>query len=234
MNDLILEAMKKVPSGGGYSVGRRAFDHLTAAVALKDGRLAVEPRKARPSFCSGATYQVFLLAFQAWNKKHHVELSPALLRQLQVTGQPDGVGVWGRWNANGPGTGRLFRELEIGVNFQDEELARPGDFLKLWWNEHVGQKESGHSVIFVRWALAPDGKTRTGVRFWSSNLPGGYGEKTVPLAKVKRMLFSRITHPTRLAEALPSLPERDQFLAEMLTRPCDEREFAQKTGLALP
>ena len=30
------------------------------------------------------------------------------LSSLLVTGQADGTGVWGRWNSNGPGTGRLF------------------------------------------------------------------------------------------------------------------------------
>src|SRR5256885_5765061 len=42
-------------------------------------------------------------------------------------GQRDGEGIWGRWNANGPGTARLFQELGIGRNFVDVSQAQPGE-----------------------------------------------------------------------------------------------------------
>lgn len=34
-----------------------------------------------------------------------------LAEQLAIKGQLGGVGISGRWNANGPGTACLFREL---------------------------------------------------------------------------------------------------------------------------
>jgi hypothetical protein len=35
-----------------------------------------------------------------------------------IRGQRDGEGIWGRWNANGPGTARLFHEMNLGENFE--------------------------------------------------------------------------------------------------------------------
>jgi hypothetical protein len=67
---------------------------------------------------------------------------------------PDGESLWGRWNANGPGTARLFYELGLGRNFTSFSAARPGDFLKIFWTDAVGKNENGHSVIFLgleRW-----------------------------------------------------------------------------------
>ena len=53
------------------------------------------------------------------------EEDPATLTSLLIAHQRDGQGVWGRWNANGPGTARLFTELRLGRNFTDFAEARP-------------------------------------------------------------------------------------------------------------
>jgi hypothetical protein len=71
------------------------------------------------------------------------------MENLLIRGQGDGVGIWGRWNANGPGTARLFEELHLGKNFTSFEEARPGDFMKIFWNDNIGGTESGHSVIYL-------------------------------------------------------------------------------------
>lgn len=232
MNNLILKAIATLPKGGGYAVSRAAVTGLRASLTCKDAKLTFDTPKAQPSFCSGATYLVFVHAIAKWHEARRQPLPDAVLQQLLVQGQADGVGVWGRWNANGPGTARLFTELGIGVNFQSLEDAQPGDFLKIWWNEHVGKREFGHSVIFLGLARTEDGSP--GVRFWSSNQPDGYGEKIVPLTKARRILLSRITDPERAAATLPKLPKKDAFLAEMLTRDCSDRELAAMTGMPLP
>lgn len=232
LNRLILRAISDLPKGGGYAVNRTAMTALRSSLLCDDSGLILNPRKAQPSFCSGATYLVFVQALAEWHESARRPLSPAVLDLLLVKGQADGTGVWGRWNANGPGTARLFTELGMGVNFQSLEDAQPGDFLKLWWNEHVGKREFGHSVIYL--GLAKDKDGSPGIRFWSSNQPDGYGEKVVPFTKVKRLLLSRLTRPDLLATALPKLPKSDKFLAEMLTRDCSARELAQRTGMPVP
>ncbi len=232
LNRQILKAIKAFPKGGGYAVNRVAASALRSSLTSNDARLVIQPDTAQPSFCSGATYLVFVQALASWHDSARRPLPQPVLDLLMIRGQADGDGIWGRWNANGPGTGRLFKELDLGVNFQSIEHAQPGDFLKLWWNEHIGKREFGHSVIFLGLAQAPDGSP--GIRFWSSNQPDGYGEKVVPFTKVKRLLVSRITRPERFLATLPSLPKKDQFLAEMLTRDCSPRELAQRTGMPVP
>ena len=78
-----------------------------------------------------------------------LQLDYETLDALMIHGQRDGAGIWGRWNANGPGTARLFSELGIGRNFDDFEEAEPGDFMKIFWSPEVGREEHGHSVIYL-------------------------------------------------------------------------------------
>ena len=73
----------------------------------------------------------------------------ATLEHLIIRDQRDGEGIWGRWNANGPGTARLFHELGLGSNFDNFDQAKPGDFMKIFWSRQVGKSEHGHSTIFL-------------------------------------------------------------------------------------
>lgn len=197
-NIRVLAAVKSMPSAGGYDGSDATKNLLPKACRVNDGRLEVDARAARPSFCSGATYLVLLKALGSG--------SEAL---LPVVDHQDGHGVFGRWNANGPGAAKLVADLGCGVNFTSWEKARPGDFLKIWWGDEIGGRERGHHVVY----LDHDEKN---VRFWSSNQPGGYGRKTVPRADCKRVLFTRITRPERLSKPA-GLKAEDPWLTRMLT-----------------
>jgi len=120
----------------------------------------------------------------------------------------------GRWNANGPGAARLFYELNAGDNFTDIAKALPGDFLKIWWTNQIGAKERRHLVVFQGTRRDESGERY--LRFWSSNIPDGYGEKEIPMCNAKRLLFSRLSRPKGLQDA-SKLPADDKFLAAMLT-----------------
>jgi len=231
-NRLVLEAITRMPLGGGYSVKSPATANLVAATTFqKDpkGGLGLRHATAQPSYCSGATYIIFLDVVSELVKAGKLKLSPEALAMLPVKRQADGVGVWGRWNANGPGTGRFFHELRLGTNIIGLDQAEPGDFLKVWWNEHVGKRERGHSVIFLGHEKTPEGEP--GIRFWSANEPEGMSAKVVPLTKIKRALISRLEHPENLVN-LPKLPPKDAFLASMLEVDCGEQEYLQSIGLA--
>jgi hypothetical protein len=143
---------------------------------------------------------------------------------------PDGVGIWGRWNANGPGTARLFHELGLGKNFTDWEQARPGDFMKIFWSSDVGKKERGHLVVFLG-TETKDGVEH--VRFWSSNKPGGYGEKSVQKSKVAAAIFSRLENPSNMQRAA-AMPKKDPYLASLLTHESSLSEALQKSGVTQP
>ena len=187
--------------------------------------LEIQPTHAVPSYCSGATYLVFLKTLSALQSNRQLSLTPETVTALKPTGQPDGTGIWGRWNANGPGTARLFYELGLGPNFTDLSQAQPGDFLKIFWNDSIGASEHGHSVIF----LGTEEKNGTKyLKFWSSNIPGGYGEKVVPLSRAHRMLFSRLEHPENINRSLPST---DSYLSSMEHRSSTPAEMAEKCGI---
>jgi len=173
-NSTILYQIAEMPSGGDYMAGGTAMTKLSNAVSCSGTNLSVNAVGAVPSFCSSATYLVFLKAIQSLQEQGVLRLDAATMTALaKIANQSDGRGVWGRWNANGPGTARLFYELGLGPNFTDWSAARPGDFLKIFWRDAVGADEHGHSVIYLGTEMR-DGVDY--VRFWSSNKPGGYGE----------------------------------------------------------
>ncbi|HEY8899156.1 MAG TPA: hypothetical protein VIM61_01915 [Chthoniobacterales bacterium] len=229
-NAAVLAAVRSMPTGGGYSVTSETSARLRAATGVGADNLRISPAIARPSYCSGATYLVLLKALAGAQATGALQLDPATLQALAPAMQRDGQGAWGRWNANGPGTARLFHELGVGRNFTSWEAARPGDFLKIFWRDAVGSDERGHSVIFL------GVENRDGVesvRFWSSNKPDGYGEKVVPKAKIARALFSRLEQPERFA-GIARVPAVDPYLASLLERRSSFAEACAKSGVAVP
>lgn len=233
-NAAVLEAIRAMPAGGEYSVKRPAFDGLCRAVTLDPQGLRLDPRAAQPSFCSGATYLVFLRALERLSRQGSFTLDPETLSALLVVpGQRDGSGIWGRWNANGPGTARFFAELRLGRNFTEMIQARPGDFMKIFWTEEIGQRERGHSVVFLGRHVIGGAEH---VRFWSSNqatAPGdlsGYGVKIVPAAKIARVIFSRLENPANIKRA-QAVSGTDAFLASLLSRRVGMEEVRRMCGL---
>jgi hypothetical protein len=226
-NSLILEQMGKMPSGGKYSVSHFAKIKLQSAAHFESGKFFVIPTKPYVSFCSGATYLVFIKTIEELRDRGQLQLDFATLNQLIIRDQHDGEGVWGRWNANGPGTARLFYELGLGHNFTDFSQAQPGDFMKIFWNNNVGRRESGHSVIFLGTTQHADGEY---VRYWSSNIGMGYGAKEVPRAKIANAIFSRLESPANLVR-IQNAPETDSYLSSLLRKKSNFAEARQKCGI---
>ena len=238
-NDQILRAIAAMPSGGTYASYRKdrakdkRFDDLYQTVndlnkALsvdKSGRLAVKPAKAKKySFCSSATYLLFTKVVGDLQKKGVVSKDKELSNQLSdvgdkisvIQGKMDGIGIFGHWNADGPGTAVLFQRLGLGANFSSYEKARPGDFLKIFWNDKIGKGERGHSVVYL--GASKDGKS---IHVWSSqskndNGSAGYGTMWVEKSRIKRALFSRLEHPENLARWLQF--SNDQKRSDYLIR----------------
>ena len=201
-----------------------ATRNLQSAVQVSGGRLYVKPAAARATYCSGATYLVFLQAIQRLLPESR--FGERLAEALAIRGQPDGVGVWGRWNANGPGTACLFRELRLGQNFTSFAEARPGDFMKIFWTDAVGRREHGHSVIY----LGTEQKNGVEmIRFWSSNKPLGYGEKSVPRTRIAYAIFSRLEVPGNI-ERFVKLPARNRYLAGLLATESSISEALGESG----
>ncbi|MEO8207157.1 MAG: hypothetical protein ABI615_13330 [Chthoniobacterales bacterium] len=225
-NAVVLEQIRTMPTNGGYSASHAATEHLKSAIAANAAGLEVNPTHATPSYCSGATYLVFLKTLHALSQQGELTLSPETTAALLVKGQRDGQGVWGRWNANGPGTPVLFEELHLGKNFTDIHEAKPGDFMKIFWSDKVGSREHGHSVIFLG---LENHEGRYFVRFWSSNIPSGYGEKSVPASRIVHAIFSRLEHPQNISGAT-ALPPMDSYLASLVSGESSFAEAKRKTN----
>ena len=226
-NDLVLQQVRSMPVGGDYSVRRVAKMRLQSAAHFESGKFFILPAAASPSFCSGATYLVFIRTLERLRENGRLQLDVATLDQLMIRDQRDGEGIWGRWNANGPGTARLFHELGLGRNFDDFGEARPGDFMKIFWSRQVGRNEHGHSTIFLGMENRPDGQY---IRYWSSNVPSGYGEKSVPRSKIAYAIFSRLQAPANLAR-INNAPFVDSYLASLLRTRSSIAEASAKCGL---
>src|ERR1700736_291625 len=182
-----------MPTGGRYSTSHFAKIKLQSAAHFESGKFFMLPKAPFPSFCSGATYFVFIRTIETLRERGQLQLDFATLNHLIIRDQRDGEDVWGRWNANGPGTARLFYELGLGRNFDSFDQAQPGDFMKIFWSREVGRSEHGHSVIFL------GTENRLGVeyiRFWSSNVPAGFGEKSVLRSTIAYAIFSRLEQPS--------------------------------------
>src|SRR6202022_4305257 len=110
LNSLILEQMRKMPSGGKYSVSHFAKIKLQSAAHFESGKFLIIPRAPYPSFCSGATYLIFIRTIETLRDRNQLQLDFATLNQLIIRDQRDGEGVGGRGNGNGPETARLFQE----------------------------------------------------------------------------------------------------------------------------
>jgi hypothetical protein len=224
-NEVILQVIRTMPQGGGYSASNTATAHLTAAARTVKGTLTLNPSIAKPSYCSGATYLVFLATLE--NLNNQAPITGQLAESLAIKGQPDGVGIWGRWNANGPGTACLFHELQLGENFTDWNMARPGDFMKIFWNSNVGRREHGHSAIFL-------GQSKENgldwVSFWSSNQPNGFGQKQVLKTKMAYVIFSRLKYPDRLQRNFATLPAKNSYLAGLVSKESSLPEATANSG----
>ncbi|MEC8825963.1 MAG: hypothetical protein VXX36_09285 [Verrucomicrobiota bacterium] len=222
-NQLILDRIEKMPAGGVYARYRRdlpesqRFNELYQTVedlgsSLQvglGGQLKVRPEKsARYSFCSSATYLLFCDVVSEVNfagsgsRELSGEMADVGDKISVIHGKMDGVGIFGHWNADGPGTAVLFERLGLGTNFSSFDDARPGDFMKIFWNESIGKGESGHLVVY----LGPN-ETSDQVKVWSSNMNNddgshGYGTMWVERSRIKRVLFSRLERPENLANWL--------------------------------
>lgn len=228
--EALRSGLSQFRDGGGYRANRVAME----ALAQKACRWNARTRKpvfllgeAEPSFCSSACYLLLLKSLEIWDSRQpgRVISEQAWLALVPRMGQHDGEGPWGWANANGPGLAVLVHRLGAGVNFEDWRQARPGDFMKIFWTDHIGRRESGHLTVLVK-----DGGDD--VTFWSSNIPDGYGVKTVPKSKISRVIFTRITRPERfnLAPRIGSHP----WLSSLLKQEVSMKEVRSHSGIKNP
>src|SRR5437667_8463502 len=107
-NDVILEQIKKMPQGGHYSISHFAKIRLQSSAHFESGKFFIVP--SGPSFCSGATYLVFIKTIEALRARGDLHLEYSTLEGLIIRDQHDGDGVGARCSENRHGTPRRFHE----------------------------------------------------------------------------------------------------------------------------
>jgi len=219
INSIVLTSVRSMPKGCGYDASQAAVDRLASSVSLKNGIIKQDLKAAKSTFCSGATYLVFLRTIEQLRLGNSTFLPESKYTRFADLRVKDGEEIFGRWNANGPGTAKLFSDLKCGINFTSYDHANPGDFMKMWWTNAIGKKERGHSVIYL-------GSHGDQILYWSANHPEGYGCKSVAKSRVKHVLFSRLTNPAKLVNAHRLAP-RDSFLGDMLHKDFTWRQISQ-------
>ena len=232
-NRIVLNTIQQtMPGGGGYSATPTDVERLAQqAVVWSESKqaLLIEPHMAVPTFCSAACYIVLLRSLQHWESTVGRRFPAAVWRNLDVTpNQPDGTGIWGRANANGPGFAKMVHDIGAGINFHDVRLAQPGDFLKIFWTESIGANERGHLVVY----LGLEKKNGTiYLKYWSANKPDGYGVKSAPLSRMYHLIFTRITAPQNFVKTT-GLPPNDNWLADMQRKSYTFAEVRKKCSIA--
>ncbi len=237
-NAMILDIIHGIPTGGGYSLKASTVEMPTiTSHNIGGGRWEMRVYDGRPSHCTGATYAAYAHLVALLQNSGAIRLSPDQLRSLAVlrtmpdgTAREDGEGPFAIFNSNGAGAAALFKHTGIGFSFRDDKLihARPGDFVKLFWNENVGGNERGHQVIYTgRREVAG----RDMICFWSSQhqtrkrrgghteplyfpasetakVKDGYGQVCRPRSDIKAMVFSRITCMEHLGAGLDEMGKK--------------------------
>ncbi len=234
-NAMILEIIKSLPTGGGYSLDGGRFQPPTiTSQNIGGGRWEMRVYDGHPSHCTSATYALYAHLVAVLQNGGRISLSADQLRSLEVlktmpggAARVDGEGPFWIFNSNGAGVAALLKHTGTGMSFRDEKLsyARPGDFLKIFWNEHVGASESGHQVVFTGhremagrdmicfWGSQHQGKKKraggTEALYFPASANGevqdGYGEVCRPRSDVKAMIFSRVTCMEHLAAGLDDM-----------------------------
>ena len=84
---LVLEQVKQMPTGGHYSVSHFAKIRLQSSAHFESGKFFIIP--SGPSFCSGATYLVFIRTIEALRERGQLRLDYSTLERLIIRDQRD-------------------------------------------------------------------------------------------------------------------------------------------------
>ena len=113
-----------MPKGCGYDASQAAVDRLASSVSLKNGIIKQDLKAAKSTFCSGATYLVFLRTIEQLRLGNSTFLPESKYTRFADLRVKDGEEIFGRWNANGPGTAKLFSDLKDSGIFSCKWDAR--------------------------------------------------------------------------------------------------------------
>jgi hypothetical protein len=86
INRLILRTIEEMPTGGEYHASRESAEKLATAIRVKGNDLDIDCQVAKPSFCSSATYLLFVSVLENFNKNKQLSFKPGVAEMLLVRG----------------------------------------------------------------------------------------------------------------------------------------------------
>jgi hypothetical protein len=270
-NAMIVDIIHSLPTGGGYSIGSDFVAPVIQTHNIGGGRHELRVYDGFPSHCTSATYALYAHLVAVLHNNGSINLSADNLRSLAVRRSlpdgselTDGHGPFWIFNSNGAGVAAFLKHTGTGQSFRDDQLAyaRPGDFLKLFWNENVGSSEQGHQVVYLGkktegdrdmicfWGSQHQGKKKrsggTGALYFPAaagdEVKDGYGEVCRPRSDIKEMIFSRVTCMEHLAAGLDEMQAKaeasggyvfvDDYLYALREKSSDHATLDQKYDIA--
>jgi MYXO-CTERM domain-containing protein len=148
------------------------------------GSVIATPYGANLCHCVGATIQVYVSAFEAYDAA--VNGSSGSLAGLSLADVKQLKKLWYVATPAEEGVQIALKTYALGTVVTNKELAKPGDFAQIWRNSG-----SGHSVVFDSWQRDGSGAI-SGIRYFSCN-SGGPGFQTEPIGSgSKDVVSSRI------------------------------------------
>ena len=122
-------------------------------------------------YCVGATFQVYMTAFENWDKKNGKTGS---LKGLSASQAESVRKIWYIVKTSyEKGVQQALTQYKLGKAIPKWSDAQPGDFVQFWRNN-----KSGHSAVFSSWKYT-NGKI-TGLTYFSCQGGGaGYASETI-------------------------------------------------------
>lgn len=208
-NAFIVNAAKSFGPGSYLWQG----DGVTKTVSYQ-GTTIAKPYAAGKCMCVGATFQVYMTAFEAWDAQHGKTGS---LRGLSVAEVKQLKSIWYVATSALEGSQAALVKLGLGSAVAALDQAQPGDPVQFW-----RQNGSGHSVIFDSWVKS--GGKITGLTYFSCNSGGpgfvtepvGTGDKEIDVARI------HVGHPLPPVEVpdggAPEARPREAAVADQAAR----------------
>lgn len=159
------------------------YDGATTDILLQGVSVMRGEPRAR-TFCCGLTLEVFcrvLANVDDLSDRITTETAPTLRK------------LWFCTQVNSPGPEDAMTSFGLGARITSPDRALPGDFVQIW-----RANRSGHSVIFVDWAVDRSGR-RVGIHYWSTQIAtDGIGFATELFASGGKGVSEKLTSIARL------------------------------------
>lgn len=162
-NSYILDAVESFGPGSYQWSG----DGVTREIYYQ-GSLIAQPYGKDLCHCVGATLQVYISAFEAWDKQRGG--NSGSLGGLTVSQVKELKQVWFVATDAEQGSQAALSDFHLGAALTSWSDAQPGDLVQFWRNNG-----SGHSAIFGQWKTS--GTQTVGLTYFSCQ-SGGPGYKT--------------------------------------------------------